>query len=206
MASEGTTGLSLKTDEDLLEMMVDGASEAFDLLFERYKVRIFSFIRGYVKDAETSEDIFQKTFIRLYTKARFFKKESRFSTWLYTIAANLSKDELKRRSVRKHIPIDSGKKSEETASPAIPAERLSGAGPDPRAHADEKEVTAIVREAVEELPDDFRMVAIMHGLQRLKYREIAEILGVPVGTVQSRMHGAIVRLREKLSHLEQGRK
>ena len=190
-------------DEELVSLVKEGESAAFDELFERYKAKIFSFVRRYVRDNETAEDIFQKTFIRLYTKAGYFKRESKFSTWLYTIAANLCRDELKKRKVRQHVSMDGnpliGRNGKNI--PAI-GEKLTANLNGPRSDAERKEITFFVRNAVYELPEDLRTVITLHGLERLKYREVAEILGIPVGTVQSRMHTALSKLREKLQSLK----
>ncbi len=206
MTSKEKFQLSQKSDEDLVFLVKKGDGTAFDELFERYKAKIFSFVRRYVRDTETAEDIFQKTFIRLYTKAGYFKRESKFSTWLYTIAANLCKDELKKRRFRQHVSLESstayGRNG--TKIPA-PGEKIPSSAPGPRSRAQKNEVSALIRKAVDELPDEFRIVVTLHGLHRLKYREVAEILGIPLGTVQSRMHTAMNKLREKLRRFKPNR-
>ncbi len=191
--------MSEMPDEELVFLLEGGDTAAFDELFERYKAKILSFVRRYVRDRETAEDIFQKTFIRLYTKAGYFKRESKFSTWLHTIAVNLCKDELKKRKVRRHVSLDSRSvyTSDGKNIPTL-GERITDGSPGPRSQAQNNEVSSLIRNAIDELPDELRIVVILHGLECLKYREVADALGIPLGTVQSRMHTALSKLREKL--------
>lgn len=206
MTSKAESGVPELSDEQLLHLVKEGREDAFDELFERYKAKIFSFIRRYVRENAAAEDIFQETFIRLYTKSGYYKGGSKFSTWLYTIAVNLCRDELRKRGRRKSVSLDGAGdfgKNGKNIPPA--AEKVTDGKPGPRLEAEMNELSFLVREAVDELPEEFRTVMILHGLHRLKYREIAEVLGIPRGTVQSRMHTALNRLRARLKALKNSR-
>lgn len=201
MSDKHIPDLSQLADERLLALVKKGDKDAFDVLFERYKTKVFSFILRYVGDNATAEDVFQNTFIRLYTKARYFSHESKFSTWLYTIAANLCKDELKKRSIRKHIPLQGSTTGDKSSIAIAPQDILQSGYANPHETARAKERSDLVTKAIDTLPEDLRMVIILHCLHSLKYHEVAEILGIPTGTVQSRMHSALLRLRESLGKL-----
>jgi RNA polymerase sigma-70 factor (ECF subfamily) len=187
------------SDEVLINRCRRGDERSFDILFDRYKARIYSFILRFVKDQKTAEDMFQETFIRVFRKARYFRHRAKFSTWLYTIAANLCKDELKKRRGRRNISLDApaGRTTdEEHPFPRIQAIPDSSNGP--RALAEKRELSRLVLSALEELPENSRLVIELHLMHRLRYREVAEILGCPLGTVQSRMHNAVQLLRKKV--------
>jgi RNA polymerase sigma-70 factor, ECF subfamily len=206
MSPKQMPGLSQKTDEQLLSLVKKGDRDAFDMLFERYKAKVFSFILRYIGDHATAEDIFQNTFVRLYTKAGYYSRESKFSTWLYTIAANLCKDELKKRSIRRHVPIDGDSRGGNGLDLPPAGESIATPTAGPRQQADNNEINASIHNAVDALPDDLRAVVVLHSLHLMKYHEVAKILGIPTGTVQSRMHSALVRLRETMKKLLPDRK
>lgn len=201
MSDKHISDLSQLADERLIALVKKGDKDAFDTLFERYKTKVFSFILRYVGDNATAEDVFQNTFIRLYTKAGYYSHESRFSTWLYTIAANLCKDELKKRSIRKHIPLQGTAKGDDASVSKAPQDILQSGYANPHEIASLKERSGAVAKAIDALPEDLRIVISLHCLHSLKYHEVADILGIPTGTVQSRMHTALLRLRESLGKL-----
>jgi len=188
-----------ESDELLISRCRRGDERSFEILFERYKGRIYTFIVRFVKDQKSAEDLFQETFIRVFRKARHFRHRAKFSTWLYTIAANLCKDELKKRRRRESVPLDApapGHKPEEEFSPRI--EGMADSSEGPRVEAEKRELRHVLTLALDELPENSRMVIELHVMHGLRYREVAEILGCPVGTVQSRMHNAVQLLRKKV--------
>ncbi|NQT83099.1 sigma-70 family RNA polymerase sigma factor [bacterium] len=188
-----------ESDEVLISRCWRGDERSFDILFERYRARIYTFVLRFVKDHKIAEDIFQETFIRVFRKARHFRHQAKFSTWLYTIAANLCRDELKRRKRRRCFSLDApaaDEKWEGQASSLIQA--IPDASDGPRAQAQKRELSRVLTLALEELPRDARLVIELHVMQGLRYREVAEILQCPIGTVQSRMHNAVQLLRKKV--------
>lgn len=188
-----------ESDEVLVKRFRQGDERSFEILLDRYKGRIYGFILRFVKDGKTAEDIFQETFIRVFRKGRDFRHQAKFSTWLYTIAANLCKDELKRRKRRQSVSLDeaaSHSKLEGQGTPRIQAIPDSSDGP--RAQAEKRELSRVLLLALDELPENSRLVIELHIMHGLRYREVAEILGCPLGTVQSRMHNAIQLLRKKV--------
>lgn len=188
-----------ETDEVLIRRCRRGDERSFDILFERYKARIYTFVLRFVKDPKTAEDVFQETFIRVFRKARHFREQAKFSTWLYTIAANLCRDELKKRKRRHIVSLDQPLwDSEQDGRVAARIETTAGPSDGPRVEAEKREIGQVLFSAVEELPENARQVIELHMIHGLRYREVADILGCPVGTVQSRMHNAVQLLRRKV--------
>ena len=188
-----------ESDEVLIRRCRRGDERSFDILFDRYKARIYTFVLGFVKDRKIAEDILQETFIKVFRKARHFRHQAKFSTWLYTIAANLCKDELKRRKRRGSISLDAPPADQKWEGPVWPGVRaIADSSNGPRIEAEKRELSRVVLLALDELPENSRQVIELHVMHGLRYREVAEILGCPLGTVQSRMHNAVQLLRRKL--------
>ncbi len=190
-----------ESDEVLIRRCRRGDERSFDILFDRYKARIYTFIVRFVRDQKLAEDVFQETFIRVFRKARHFRHQAKFSTWLYTIAANLCKDELKKRMRRDIVSLDAplGEgRGEGAITPAAVLAATDEAGAGPRVEAEKREMTGVLLGAMGELPENARLVIELHLMHGLRYREVAEILRCPVGTVQSRMHNAVQLLRKKV--------
>jgi len=186
------------TDEELILGCRRGDEESFDQLFERYRSKLFTFIWRYVRQREAAEDIFQETFVRVFTRAGTYRRRAKVSTWLYTIAANLCRDELKRRKRRGTVSLDASLPGEDPSHAwslalAVPDE----ASENPRESAEETEHRAALWRAVDALPDELRVTLELQTVHGLTYREVAEILGIPLGTVQSRIHNAVRLLRKQ---------
>jgi len=190
-----------ESDEVLIGRCRRGDERSFDILFDRYKARIYTFIVRFVKDHKAAEDVFQETFIRVFRKARHFRHQAKFSTWLYTIAANLCRDELKKRKRRQIVSLDAPLGDGRGEGRVVPAAVLNiadEAAVGPRVEAEKRELTGVLVEALEELPENARVVIELHMMHGLRYREVAEILRCPVGTVQSRMYNAVQLLKKKV--------
>jgi RNA polymerase sigma-70 factor (ECF subfamily) len=185
---------SQPTDEELIARFQNGDAYAFDLLVRRYKEPLLNFIYRFLGDLVESEDIVQETFFRVYKNKHYYKEVAKFSTWIYTIAGNLAKTELRRRKRRKVFSIHKETAAEkELELPDLKA--------DP-----EKEVNTIVTEkliqkAITTLPQKFRQVIVLRDIQGFSYEEISSIIKVPLGTVKSRVNRARLKLQEDLSFL-----
>ncbi len=194
------------SDEALILGCRRGDEESFDQLFERYRSRLFTFIWRYMRNREATEEIFQETFVRVFTRASSFRRRAKVSTWIYTIAANLCRDELKRRTRHRTVSLDEPLPGEEPGHAWSLVLKLAGdESENPRRSAEEAEHRVALWQAIDELPDELRVTLELQALHGLKYREVAEILGIPLGTVQSRVHNAIKLLRKTLRDvLERG--
>ena len=170
----------------------EGDREAFTTLFNRHKVPVMTFIYHYVHSIERAEDLFQETFIRLWRSRRRYDGSRPFRPWLYSIAANLCRDEARRMRYRRALSLDAVKEGR------TPSERIPSPLPTPAERAATKESAGNLRAALASLPRNSRVALILHQFQGLKYREIGEVLGIPIGTVKSRIHSAVEQLRKIL--------
>lgn len=169
------------TDTAVLEAEL---SEAF----RQYNGPIRGYVRSLVRSAEEAEEITQETFLRAHRKLHSLEDSDKLSPWLYRIATNLSYDALRRSGRRP--PAD----SLEEAPAAEPAER----GPRLDQVIEQREMSSCVREYIEELPDTYRAVILLHDLEGLSNPEIARLLGISLATAKIRLHRARKRLREAL--------
>ena len=191
------------TDEELLGSFVNAHDRgSFEILVRRYQHEIYNYLRRYLRDDSLAEDAFQLTFVRVYQKADQFDLTRRFRPWLYGVATNQAID-LKRRIKRRvHQSLDvsaSNADSRSTSRAAsIPDHRQPTSDP-----LVDQEFSNQMREAVDRLGEPGRSALELIYLQGLPYKEAAEILDVPVGTVKSRVHAAIRKLAASWQRIEQ---
>jgi RNA polymerase sigma-70 factor, ECF subfamily len=184
------------SDEDLLLRFRKGQKEAFGVLVRRYERELFGYLRRYLGDASLAEDVFQNTFLQLYVKSNQYEAGRPVRPWLYTIATNQAIDALRRNGRHVALSLDQGR--EELADGDLHSllDTLESRGAGPVDQAQGQETRERIRASVERLPEFLRQVLLLAYYQGLKYREIADILGIPVGTVKSRLHAALVKLQE----------
>lgn len=195
--------LSQWSDEELLLRYRDqGDRAAFETLVHRYEKELYNYLRRYTGDASLAEDAFQMTFLQLHLKCDRFEEGKRVRPWLYTIATNQAIDAQRRNKRHRMVSLDRRSSAAEEADVGALLDLLSGeeAGPSEQLESEEREHW--VRKAVNQLPEPLRAALTLVYFQGLKYREAAEVLGIPVGTVKSRLHTAILKLNEawKRSH------
>tara|TARA_B100001540_G_scaffold145965_1_gene129484 strand:- start:1414 stop:1998 length:585 start_codon:yes stop_codon:yes gene_type:complete len=182
------------TDEELMKRFQNGDENAYIELVNRYRDKILNFIFNYIGDFEISEDIVQDTMVKLYQKKHYYKEIAKFSTWIYTIAKNLANTELRKKKQRKttilsHISKDDKPYDIPSDQPGINQEI-------------ESEVTIkIIRSAIDQLTDKFKTVILLRDVQELSYEDISSIVGVPIGTIKSRINRARLQLQIELKHL-----
>src|SRR5205823_7094329 len=186
-----TDGLLKCSDEDLLARFRRGHRDAFACLVRRYENELYGYLRRYLGDGTLAEDVFQNTFLQVYLKVASYEPGRPVRPWLYTIATNQAIDALRRHGRHQAVSLNQAR---EALSPGEPDElggSLDAKSVDPvdAAHAEERRL--LVRAAVDGLPDFLRQVVILGYYQGLKYREIADILRIPLGTVKSRLHAAL---------------
>jgi RNA polymerase sigma-70 factor (ECF subfamily) len=187
-----------RTDEDLLlDYRSTGDEDAFAQLVARYESELFGYLRRVLQDAATAEDVFQSTFLQIHRRCDRFKEGLRVRPWLYTIATNQAIDAM-RRNKRHRLPsLNHRAASDNENSPEL-LEMISGSEADPSEAFEQKQLREGVREAVEALPVALSSVVNLVVYQGFKYREAADMLSIPIGTVKSRMHTAVARLTEAL--------
>jgi RNA polymerase sigma-70 factor (ECF subfamily) len=193
---EPADALTTWSDEDLMTRCRKGHKDAFGVLVRRYERELYGYLRRYVGDASLAEDIFQNTFLQLFVKIRSYETGRPVRPWLYTIATHQAIDALRRNG--RHQAVSLHKVHEENGPAAGDdlAGSLEARASDPLDAAQAEERRLAVRAAVQHLPDFLRQVVILGYYQGLKYREIAEVLEIPLGTVKSRLHTALLKLQE----------
>ncbi len=191
------------TDEDLLlEYRSEGDRRAFDELVHRYERELFGYLRHYLGDAEMAEDVFQQTFLQVHLKCGQFDPGRRVRPWLYTVATNQAIDLQRRNRRHQMLSLDRRTGRDGNEDTGALAELLDSPEPDPLAEALSTEQRRLVQQAVDDLPEQTRQVVILVYFQGLKYREAAEVMSIPVGTVKSRLHAAINKLGEILTRTD----
>jgi len=187
----------VEADESLLLRYRDtGSREVFAQLVHRYERELYSYLRRYLGDSELAEDAFQATFLQIHLKCSQFEIDRRFRPWLYTIATNQAIDAQRRNKRHRMVSLDRGGTTDSTDDAAKLANFLVSASPSPVHQVSEAERGHWLRSAMDELPESMRHVINLVYYQGLKYREAADIMGTPVGTVKSRLHAAILKLNE----------
>lgn len=185
------------SDEQLLLAYRDRADrEAFVELVHRYERELFNYLRRYLGDATVAEDAFQLTFLQVHLKCDQFEPGRKVRPWLYTVATNQAIDAHRRLKRHRMISLDGPGSSSEAVQTGRLGDVLESLEDDPTMQLESSERRSQVRQAVADLPESLRSVVILIYYQGLKYREAAEVLGIPVGTVKSRLHSAIGKLNE----------
>ena len=183
------------SDEQLMSLFQAGDENAYIELVNRYKDKLINFIFNYLGDLESSEDVVQETMIKLYLKKHYYREIAKFSTWLYTIAKNLAKTELRKRKQRKTTFLSQFSKHDKTYE-------LPSNDPEPGQEIQTDIVNKIIRDAVDQLSEKFKIVIVLRDIQGLSYEDISEIINVPIGTVKSRINRARLQLQVELKHLK----
>ena len=188
------------TDEELLlTYRSRGDRRAFEVLVHRYEGELYSYLRHYLGDAEMAEDAFQATFLQVHLKCDQFEPGRKVRPWLYTVATNQAIDAQRRNRRHRMVSLDrhrGGEGQEYDAGTLM--ELLDGREADPGDLSASAEDGESVRRAVDQLPELLRQAVALVYYQGFKYREAADVLGIPVGTVKSRLHAAIGKLNQEL--------
>ena len=179
------------SDEILIKKFQEGDVGAYNQLVFRFKDRLLNFIYRFVNDLDLAEDLVQDTLLKLYTHKDSYQEIAKFSTWLYTIAANLARTELRKKKRRKTFSVT--ELSREDREFIIASSDL-----DPSEDLSSQNFEKSVQRALAELPDDFKTIIILRDIQELSYDEISKIVDVPLGTVKSRINRGRVKLQQLL--------
>ena len=179
------------TDEELIARFQNGNKQAYIELVRRYRNRLMTFVFRFLGDMELSEDIVQDTMIKVYTHKHYYKEIAKFSTWIYTIAGNLAKTELRKRKRRKVTllsQMNTDDRKYEIPSTELQSEDI----------VQGEYTERYIQKAILQLPLHFRTVVILRDIQELSYEEISKIVNVPLGTVKSRINRARLQLQQTL--------
>lgn len=171
-------------DFTLMRAIQNGDMVSFNEMVERYKDRLMNVIGRMLSSTEEAEDVVQETFVRVYQHRQSFNFQHCFSTWIYTIALNLARNELRKRKKFKFLEISEmqGNEKEFAVEMKLPSR-----------------LPEILKAAIAELPEKYKTAFMLRDIQEFPYEEVATILSVPLGTVKSRVNRARMMLRDKLS-------
>lgn len=179
------------TDEQLLQDYLNGEEASFELLVRRHTSELYQFVYRFTGNSAAAEDVVQETFVQVYRSAASFDPSRRLKPWMFTIGANKARDHLRRITRRREVAFDAPiNKSEDSGQRFI--DLLTGEDVVPDEEMVLEERRRLVRGVMESMPAKLTEVLILAYYHKFPYREIAEIVGIPLGTVKSRLHAAIV--------------
>jgi RNA polymerase sigma-70 factor, ECF subfamily len=187
------------TDEKLFERYRAGDQEAFAQLVRRYEVMLYNFLLRFLNASSLAEDVFQETFLQVHLSAETFETGRKFRPWLYAIAANKARDKLrtkKRQSVFQISSLDQQDQGSELWDMLISDEITADV------ILEKKQTQEDVRDVIQKLPVSLREILLLAYYEQLSYKEIAEILDIPLGTVKSRLHAAVAAFAKTYLHNE----
>lgn len=194
--TETAEDLTRPTDEALLTRYRDqGRTEDFDVLVHRYEHELYRYLARYMGDKSLAEDVFQNTFLQVHLKRGLYEDGRPVRPWLYSIATHQAVDALRKVGRHPTLSLDQRVGNGEADAGHL-IDLLVSDESGPLAELQGQERRDWVRESVARLPETLRQTLILAYHQDLKYREIAEILKIPVGTVKSRLHAALGKLQE----------
>ena len=182
------------TDTQLINHILNGDHSRFNTLVWRWEKPLYNFILRYLGNKELARDVTQKVFIRVYKNLTKLRDPAKFSSWIYQIASNLCKDEVKKMSHRDFISLDLIQENNENEGYRLPDQLKEMESSLPDAKLNQKQVSSIIQKALQQLPEEQRVVILMKEYQGLKFREIA--LNQPLNTVKSRMYYGLNGLRK----------
>ncbi len=184
------------TDAELLKRYREGDETAFREIVERYKNSLYSFLRRFLNRQDLVEDVFQETFLQLFASRDSFDTSRPLRPWLFTIAANKAKDALRKMQRHSSMSIgaiaDSGDVSVDDVINILTSYKIT-----PSDEVTMEETARRVREIVADMPENLRGILILAYFEQFSYKHMAEILSIPIGTVKSRLHTAVMHFTKK---------
>jgi RNA polymerase sigma-70 factor (ECF subfamily) len=193
--------LASVSDEELMQRLRQGQTQVFGTLVRRYERELYGYLRRYLGDESLAEDVFQNTFLQVHLKCKQYELGRPVRPWLYTIATHQAIDAMRRNQRHQTLRLEEPNAVQndgERVELLQLVECREGSPMDTVAASERREQ---IRATVDALPDLLRQVLVLAYYQGMKYREIAEILDIPVGTVKSRLHAALSKLQESWASL-----
>ena len=184
--------LENQTDAELLVSFAAGDQAAFSIIVTRYKDGLYAFLKKFLNRQDLIEDVFQETFLQLFTSRESFDPARPLRPWLFTIAANKAKDALRKQQRTAAISIGAIANSDEmsfddalntiTSDNVVPYDNL-----------ERDEISVLVRGVIADIPENLREILILAYFNKFSYKQMSQILSIPIGTVKSRLHTAVAR-------------
>lgn len=190
---------TLDPDRDLVARCKKGQPAAFDMLVRKYQDRVLNLAIRFLHEREIAEETAQDVFVAVYKHIKEFQGNSKFSTWLFRIVANHCHNKAKYLRRRKHKQTESLDAPIETDDGDMQRQVPDEPGHSPEDLSVRRDINERIQEAISCLDEDHRVIVLLRDVEDMSYEEIGEILGLPEGTVKSRLHRARNELRERLS-------
>jgi RNA polymerase sigma-70 factor (ECF subfamily) len=187
---------SVPTDEENFEAFRRGDRAGFTRLVERYQRELYHFLWRFLGDRAAAEDAFQETFLQIWQSAAQFDLQRRFKPWLFTIAANKARDMLRSQSRHPPAPLQANINPGSEESGEF-VDLMSAVAEQPGAQLERQELQRLVYQTVMRLPVHLREILLLSYFHQFPYRNIAEILQIPLGTVKSRLHAAVALFADR---------
>lgn len=182
------------SDEDVMERCAMGSEAAFSALVQRYRTRIMNLVCRFINDRDRAEEISQEVFLRVFRNRERYRKSGKFSTWIFTIAVNLTKNEIRSR-VRHRGTFSLDAMEDESGGQGA---SFPDSSPLPDEDLNAREIGQKVADALRKIPARYREAVVLRDVEGLSYEEVGEILRIPGGTVRSRINRARLMLKERL--------
>jgi len=184
--------LSKLTDAELLDRYAAGEETAFREIVNRYKNGLYMFLRQFLNRRDMVEDVFQETFLQLFTSRDSFDVSRPLRPWLFTIAANKARDALRKHQRTAAIPIGTIAESQDLSFNDV-LNTLTSDRTTPYEKLEKSETASQVGQIIANMPENLREILILAYFNKFSYKQMAQILSIPIGTVKSRLHTAVGR-------------
>ena len=184
------------SDAELLDRAAAGEQDAFREVVNRYKNGLYAFLRNFLNRQDLIEDVFQETFLQLFTSQASFDPTRPLRPWLYTIAANKAKDALRKMQRTAAVTIGTMTESEDMSFGDM-LNVLTSEEDRPYEDLEKDETAATVRRIIADMPDNLREILVLAYFNRFSYKQMSDVLSIPIGTVKSRLHTAVGRFAKE---------
>lgn len=191
------------SDEQLLANYRNGDRSSFAQLVERYQRELFHFLVRFLGDRAAAEDVFQETFLQVHQSADQFDPQRRFRPWLFTIAANKARDLMRSQARRPTSPLQAAINANDESSGQF-VDLMSASAELPDEPLERAETQARVRQAIMNMPENLREILLLSYFHQFPYKQISDILQIPLGTVKSRLHAAVAQFADRWKHMNKG--
>jgi RNA polymerase sigma-70 factor (ECF subfamily) len=188
--------LEESSDAQLLARYQQGEEDAFRELVNRYKNSLYAFLRRFVNQQDIVEDVFQETFLQLYTSSDSFDTDRPLRPWLFTIAANKAKDALRKIQRQSTLSLGSLADAGDVSMDEI-VNILASYETLPDQEVSKEETAQRVRQIISDMPENQRVILLLAYFEQFSYKHMAQILSIPIGTVKSRLHSAVAQFMKK---------
>jgi RNA polymerase sigma-70 factor, ECF subfamily len=193
-----------RTDEQLLAAYREGDVTSFADLVGRYQRELFHFLVRFVGDRAAAEDVFQEAFLQVHQSAEQFDLQRRFRPWLFTIAANKARDMIRSQARRPTSPLQASINSNDDESGEF-LDLMSSSSAMPQEDIERRELQSSVQKTVMAMPEHLREILLLSYFHQFPYKQISEILEIPLGTVKSRLHAAVAFFADRWRVANNGR-